>query len=65
MDALPLWVVGASLALNAIFLRRLLTKLDTVYNAICGTPGVPGLEDRTRQLEAAVFGRPMPERRRA
>ena len=55
LDQLPLWAVSASLLLNALFLKRLLHKLDTVYNWICGTPqGKPGAEARLDAVERAT-----------
>lgn len=50
--ALPLWLVAASLALNALFLRRLLAKLDKLYDWIVGTMDRPGLIDRVVALES-------------
>jgi hypothetical protein len=53
-ESLPLWLVGASLTLNALFLRRLLGKVDTLYDAIVGTATAPGLRDRLYALELRV-----------
>lgn len=50
-EALPLWLVAASLALNAIFLRRLLSRLDDLYACVVGSPERPGLADRVRRIE--------------
>jgi hypothetical protein len=50
-DQLPLWVVAASLALNGIFLSRLLRKLDKLYDYVVGQPGRRGLGDRVVELE--------------
>lgn len=54
MNNLPLWLVGASLALNALFLRRLLSKLDTLYDAVVGTPTTPGVLTAIRRLRDRV-----------
>lgn len=43
--------VAASLSLNALFLKRLLSKLDAVYNVVVGTPERPGLVPRVIELE--------------
>lgn len=64
LSDLPLWVVAASLALNAIYLRQLISKLDTVYNWICGTPDKPGIADRLGILENAVGVVPIERRQR-
>lgn len=57
-DQLPLWLVAASLALNALFLSRLLRKIDKsyelarqVHDAVLGTTLQRGLADRVAALE--------------
>jgi hypothetical protein len=54
VQQLPLWLVFASVTLNGLFLKRLLFKIDAVYNWLCGTPDTPGLADRVRRLESLV-----------
>lgn len=51
IDNLPLWLVSASLLLNALFLSRLLRKIDAVYDEVIGRPGYRGLSDRVRGIE--------------
>jgi hypothetical protein len=64
LDNLPLWLVAASLSLNALYLRQLVAKIDTVYTWICGTPDKPGIADRLKMLENAVGITPMERRTR-
>lgn len=65
LDNLPLWAIAISFALNVVFLRRLLGKVDRVYNWICGTPEKPGIADRIRRLEAVLDIQPEERRHSA
>jgi len=42
---------GVLLAVIAVFLSRLLAKLDRVYDAVVGTTERPGLVDRVVRIE--------------
>lgn len=53
-EQLLLWIVGASMALNAVFLRRLLAKLDAVHDEIRGTVTHLGLRERVARVESAI-----------
>jgi hypothetical protein len=63
METIPLWLVAASLSLNVIFLRRLLSKIDDVHDCLAGTLDRPGLVDRMAHVEAFLRERFQYERR--
>lgn len=51
-DYLPMAVVIACLAaLNVVFLKRLLTRADSLDAAVCGTPETPGIAEKVRRIE--------------
>lgn len=45
---------AASYSLNAVFLRRLLQKVDSLYDAYCGTPTTPGLRDDVEAIKRHI-----------
>lgn len=54
--------VGISLSINAVFLRRLVQKLDTVYDWICGNPDKPGIADSVREIQIVLGLTPIERR---
>jgi hypothetical protein len=52
---IALVALPVSIAANAYFLSRVLTKVDTVHSWIIGTPDQVGITGRIQLLEAAVF----------
>lgn len=51
-EAFALTLIGVSLSMNAVFLSRLLKKVDSVYDCLAGTTERPGLLDRMARVES-------------
>lgn len=47
-------VIAVSLAINAVFLRRVWSMVTEVYDAIAGTPRVRGLRDEVAEIKRHV-----------